>query len=89
MSLKYVPHISAMHHEDADSPTECQFAMTPSFCSQVYDSQYQIPGYSEWFLQADYKPAFEYHKRLMQLLQENNGGRWTFRTRGTRSISMT
>ena len=23
MSLKYVPHISAMHHEDADSATEC------------------------------------------------------------------
>ena len=79
MSLKYVPHISAMHHEDADSPTECQFAMTPSFCSQVYDSQFQIPGYSDWFLSADYAPAFAYHKRLMQLLQENNGGRWTFK----------
>ena len=79
MSLKYVPHISAMHHEDADSPTECQFAMTPSFCSQVYDSQFQIPGYSDWFLSADYAPAFAYHKRLMQLLQEHNGGRWTFK----------
>ena len=79
MSLKYVPHISAMHHEDADSPTECQFAMTPSFCSQVYDSQFHIPSYSEWFLGADYAPAFEYHKRLMQVLQENNGGRWTFK----------
>ncbi len=31
MSLKYAPHISAIHHEDADSPTECQFAMAPSF----------------------------------------------------------
>ena len=79
LSLKYVPHISAMHHEDADSPTECQFAMTPSFCSQVYDSQFHIPGYSEWFLSADYAPAFEYHKRLMQLLQQHNGGRWTFK----------
>ena len=79
MSLKYVPHISAMHHEDADSSCECQFAMTPSFISQVYDSQYYIPGYSEWFLGADYRPAFRYHKRLMQLLQQNNQGRWTFK----------
>lgn len=79
MSLKYVPHISAIHHEDADSSTECQFAMSPSFCSQVYDSQYHIPSYSEWFLNADYAPAFRYHKRLMQCLQENNGGRWTFK----------
>ncbi len=79
MSLKYVPHISAMHHEDADSSCECQFAMAPSFCSQVYDSQYHIPSYSSWFLNADYRPAFRYHKRLMQLLQQNNSGRWTFK----------
>lgn len=79
MSLKYVPHISAMHHEDADSPCECQFAMSPTFCSQVYDSQFDIPSYSAWFLGADYKPAIRYHKRLMQLLQQNNKGRWTFK----------
>jgi len=79
MSLKYVPHISAMHHEDADSSCECQFAMSPTFCSQVFDSQYHVPSYGEWFLQADYRPAFRYHKRLMQLLQENNPGRWTFK----------
>ena len=79
MSLKYVPHISAMHHEDADSSCECQFAMSPTFCSQVYDSQYHVPGYSDWFLNTDYRPAFRYHKRLMQLLQQYNGGRWTFK----------
>jgi Sulfotransferase family len=80
MSLKYVPHIAAMHYEDADSPTECQFAMSPTFCSQVYDSQFHIPSYSKWFLhEADYLPSFRWHKRLMQLLQENNGGRWTFK----------
>lgn len=79
MSLKYVPHISAIHHEDADSPTECQFAMSPSFCAQVYDSQVHIPSYSDWFLHTDYMPAFRYHKRLMQLLQAENSGRWTFK----------
>ena len=79
MSVKYVPHIAAMHYEDADSPTECQFAMSPTFTAQVYDSQYHIPSYSDWFLHTDYLPAFRYHKRLMQLLQENNGGRWTFK----------
>lgn len=79
MSLKYVPHISAMHHEDADSSTECQFAMSPTFCAQLYDSQFYVPSYSEWFLNADYAPAFRYHKRLMQLLQQYNGGRWTFK----------
>ncbi len=80
MSMKYMPHISAIHHEDADSPSECQFAMTPSFCSQVFDSQYDIPSYHEWFLnQADYTPAFLYHKRLLQLLQAEAPGRWTLK----------
>lgn len=79
LNVKYVPHIAAMHYEDADSPTECQFAMSPTFVAQVYDSQYHIPSYSDWFLHTDYMPAFRYHKRLMQLLQEHNGGRWTFK----------
>jgi len=77
-SVKFMPHISAIHHEDADSPCECQFLMTPSFCSQVYDSQYQVPSYHRWFLyEADYLSAFRFHKRMLQLLQENAGGRWT------------
>ena len=80
MSMKYMPHISAIHHENGDSPTECQFSMTPSFCAQVYDSQWQLPTYHDWFLyQADYLPAFRYHKRLLQLLQSGAPGRWTLK----------
>lgn len=79
MSLKYAPHISAIHHEDADSPTECQFAMSPSFCAQYYDSVLHIPSYRDWFFNTSYLPAFRYHKRLLQLLQANNAGRWTLK----------
>jgi Sulfotransferase family len=80
MSLKYAAHISAIHHEDGDSPCECQFAMTPSFVSQVYDSQYYVPDYHRYFLyQADYRPAFRYQKRLLQLLQAEAGGQWTLK----------
>src|ERR1700730_10576051 len=31
-AIKVAPQIAAIHHENADSPTECQFAMAPSFC---------------------------------------------------------
>ena len=80
LSLKYTPHISAIHHEEGDSPTECQFAMTPSFCAQVYEAMADIPSWRHWFLyEADYLPAFRYHKRLLQLLQANAGGRWTLK----------
>jgi hypothetical protein len=37
--------LAAAHYEDADSPSECQFAMVLSFCSQIFDSNVHIPSY--------------------------------------------
>ncbi|MCB2076651.1 MAG: sulfotransferase [Novosphingobium sp.] len=80
MARQYMPHIAAIHWEDADSPTECQFLMTPSFCAQVFEAQADIPSYRQWFLhEADYRPAFRFHKRTVQALQHHVGGRWTFK----------
>lgn len=79
MSVKYAPQIAAAHYEDADSPSECQFSMALSFCAQLFDSNLHIPSYGRWFFQTSYLPAFRFHKQLLQLLQENNGGRWTLK----------
>ena len=80
LALQYMPHIAAIHFENADSPTECQFLMTPSFCSQVYESQADIPSYRQWFLhEADYRPAFRHHKRTLQVLQHHAKGNWTLK----------
>lgn len=80
MSVKFAPQIAAAHYEDADSPSECQFAMSPSFCAQLFDSSLNIPSYGDWLLhKASYLPAFRFHKQLLQLLQANNAGRWTLK----------
>lgn len=80
MALQYMPKIAAIHYEDADSPTECQFNNTYTFCAQVFESQADIPSYRHWFLhEADYAPTFRFHKRLLQLLQAEAGGRWTLK----------
>lgn len=80
MSLQAVPHITAIHLENADSPTECQFAMTPSFCAQVYEAESHVPSYRDWLLhKADYLPAFRFEKNLLQLLQSEAPGRWTLK----------
>lgn len=79
MTVKHAPHIAAIHYEDADSPTECQFIMSQSFCAQVYEAQAEVPSYRRWFLRADYRPAFRYHKRFLQLLQSEAPGRWTLK----------
>jgi hypothetical protein len=80
MSIKYAPQIAAAHYEDADGPSECQFAMAPSFCSQLFDSNLHVPSYHQWLLhKTSYLPAFKFHKQLLQVLQANNGGRWTLK----------
>jgi len=79
MTVKHAPHIAAIHYEDADSPTECQFIMSQSFCAQVYEAQAHVPSYRRWFFDADYGPAFRYHKRFLQLLQSEAPGRWTLK----------
>ncbi|MDP9140975.1 MAG: sulfotransferase [Pseudomonadota bacterium] len=80
MMLQIAPQIAAAHFEEADSPTECQYAMQLSFCAEIFDSILNIPSYSDWFLhQTGYREAFEFHKQLLQLLQEHNGGRWALK----------
>ena len=80
MALQYMPKIAAIHYEDAHSPTECQFSMNYSFCAQVFESQADVPSYRDWlFHKADYLPAFRFHKRLLQLLQAETGGRWVLK----------
>jgi len=78
-SIKYMPHIAAIHYEDADSPTECQYAMALSFCAQIFEANVRIPSYRDWFMKTSYLPAFRFHKQLLQLLQAENGGRWTLK----------
>jgi hypothetical protein len=80
MAVKYAPQIAAAHYEDADSPCECQFSMALSFCAQLFDSNAHVPRYHDWFLhKTSYLPTFKFHKQLLQLLQANNGGRWTLK----------
>lgn len=79
MVVKHAPQIAAIHYEDADSPTECQFIMSQSLCAQVFEAQVEVPSYRRWFLAASYLPAFRYHKRFLQLLQSEAPGRWTLK----------
>lgn len=80
MARQHMAHIAAIHWENADSPTECQFLMTPSFCAQVYEAQADVPSYRDWFLhEADYAAVFRFHKRMLQALQHHVQGRWTLK----------
>jgi hypothetical protein len=79
MALQYMPQIAAIHYEEADGPSEDQFSMNMSFRAQLFESNVNIPSYRQWMLGASYLPAFTFQKQLLQMLQAENGGRWTLK----------
>jgi hypothetical protein len=71
------PNFRRIHPVGAQLPQECVSLMSPSFLSDQFDTMYNVPGYREWFLQQDLQPAYEFHRRFLQHLQEReNGRRW-------------
>src|SRR6266513_516575 len=71
------PNFRQLHPVGAQLPQECVSLMSPSFLSDQFDTMYNVPGYRQWFLQQDLRPAYEFHRRFLQHLQEReNGRRW-------------
>jgi hypothetical protein len=73
---RLMPHIAAIHYEDADSVTECQLSMIHTFCTHMFEAVTEVPSWREWFLQTSYLPTFQYHKKLLQVMQAEQKGRW-------------
>lgn len=75
------PRMRIVHHEDAEGPTECITLLGQDFKSLTWEAMANIPTYSDWLMQADYRSAYEYHRTVLQVLQ--SGGRrgaWTLKS---------
>ena len=47
------PRMKAIHHEDADGPTECIAIMSQDFKSLSWEAIANVPSYSRWLLATD------------------------------------
>ena len=47
--------------------------------NQALLAYFDIPTYRDWLLGADYRPAFEAHRRILQHLQWRNPGQWALK----------
>ncbi|MDV3126456.1 sulfotransferase [Mycobacterium sp. 21AC1] len=75
------PQMRVVHHEDADSPTECITLLGQDFKSLTWEAMANVPSYSAWLMQSDYRSAYRYHRLVLQVLQ--SGGRrgaWTLKS---------
>jgi hypothetical protein len=70
------PEMGKYYRGSAIYPNECVFFMAHDFKTLMIESKGRVPGYKEFIFSCDMTSAYEYHKKFLQLLQENAGGTW-------------
>jgi hypothetical protein len=74
--LKANPKTAAAHWEPGNGPTECVHLLAQDFRSLMFAAITTVPTYHDWILFTDMATAFAHRKRVLQILQHTNPGRW-------------
>jgi Sulfotransferase family len=81
MSEQFVPGLLAFHPMGALLGQECVRITAGQFCSMIFSVQYRLPTYYRWLLyEADYQPAYRYHRTFLQHLQSGVSGQWLLKS---------
>lgn len=74
--IKANPKGVSLHFEAGDGPTECVHLVAQDFKSLMLAVLSTTPTYHDWILFCDMTSAFAHRKRVLQILQSTNPGRW-------------
>lgn len=78
---RVVPSLGAMHEFTGDIPTECIQVLALNFTSSWLNIYGQVPSYNQYLATIDWRRAWQYHKRVLKLLQwRNPRQRWVLKT---------
>lgn len=75
---KFAPELHAIHPTDAMEADEEIVFLADAFLSHVPEASCHVPAYRAWLDEQDFRPAYRYLHRMLQLLQ------WQKRQRGER-----
>jgi hypothetical protein len=71
------PSLLASLPYSADLKAECNTLTQPTLRSVAFSAYYHAPTYESWYLEADHRSMFRYHRRALQQLQWHGPrGRW-------------
>ena len=74
------PEFAGVHYIAADTVEECWQLLRQSAMSISYESLAHVPSYSAWLARQDWTPAYERHRRNLQLIGLNDiGKRWVLK----------
>jgi hypothetical protein len=79
LTIKGNPKGAATHFEAGDGPTECVHLLAQDFKSLMLAVITTTPTYHDWILCCDMTSAFAHRKRVLQILQSTNPGRWVLK----------
>lgn len=74
------PEFKAMHHDEPDDAVECVVVLTQHFVSAQYSPMFHVPSYDRWMCTIDQRPAYRYHRTVLQVLQSEYPGRWQLKS---------
>ena len=77
--IKRNPEGVKTHFEPADGPTECVHLLAQDFRSMMFMAMTPTPIYADWILDCDMTEAYAHRKRVLQVLQSTNPGRWVLK----------
>jgi Sulfotransferase family len=77
--IKSNPKGVAQHFEPADGPTECVNLLAQDFRSMMFTAMTSVPTYADWVLFCDQSSSYAHRKRVLQILQTTNPGRWVLK----------
>jgi hypothetical protein len=77
--LREHPEARYIHWEFAYEPTECDILHAHDFRSFRIARCFPAPKYNEWLRSCDMAPAYDFHKRTLQMLQSKAGGVWNLK----------
>ena len=75
-----LPGFKAIHHDPPDQPMECTAVLAQHFLSTLYSTFFNVPDYDAWMLGADARPAYRYHRQVLQILQSEYPGSWQLKS---------
>ncbi len=73
------PGANKYYRGSAIYPHECVWILAHDFRTLMWESAGKLPLYREWFFSADATPAYEYHKKFLQLHQADAPGIWNLK----------
>jgi hypothetical protein len=73
------PSASKYYRGSATYPHECVWILAHDFRTLMWESAGKMPLYREWYFAADATPAYEYHKKFLQLHQADAPGIWNLK----------